>query len=102
MNNLKGKHPTLGIIKTTIWYKFGDYTFQMWKEGEIKYNNAFVFSLYNKKNIILNNQNMVLVLKKMKDGNLVVQIMQLLRIVIKIIVMFLEMLKFFLLNIRNN
>ena len=45
---------------------------------------------------------MVLVLKKMKDGNLVVQIMQLLRIVIKIIVMFLEMLKFFLLNIRNN
>ena len=74
----------------------------MWKEGEIKYNNAFVFSLYNKKNIILNNQNMVLVLKKMKDGNLVVQIMQLLRIVIKIIVMYLEMLKFFLLNIRNN
>ena len=51
------------------------------------------FHLTIKNNIILNNQNMLLVLKKMKVGDLVIQIMQLLllRIVVKIIVILLEM-----------
>ena len=49
MNKCNGKCPTLAIIKTTNGYKFGGYTTQIWKEGEIKDNNAFVFSLDNKK-----------------------------------------------------
>ena len=51
MNKCNGKCPTLAIIKTTNGYKFGGYTTQIWKEGEIKDNNAFVFSLDNKKKI---------------------------------------------------
>ena len=49
MNKCNGKCPTSAIIKINNGYKFGGYTTQIWKEGEIKDNNAFVFSLDNKK-----------------------------------------------------
>lgn len=44
-----GKKPTYAIIKTKKGYKFGGYTTEYWKEGKIKDNNAFVFSLNKKK-----------------------------------------------------
>ena len=49
MNKCKGKCPTLAVIKTTNGYVFGGYTTQMWKEGEVKDNNAFVFSINKKR-----------------------------------------------------
>ena len=49
MNKVKGKCPTLAVIKTTNGYCFGGYTTQMWKNGEVKDNNAFVFSIDKKK-----------------------------------------------------
>ena len=49
MNKCKGKCPTLAVIKTTNGYVFGGYTTQMWKEGKVKDNNAFVFSIDNKR-----------------------------------------------------
>ncbi len=49
INKCNGKCPTLAIIKTTNGYKFGGYTTQIWKEGEIQDNNAFVFSFDKKK-----------------------------------------------------
>ena len=49
LNKCKDKCPTLSIIKTTNGYKFGGYTTQLWKEGQIKDNEAFVFSLNKKK-----------------------------------------------------
>lgn len=45
----QNKSPTLVIIETTKGRKFGGYTTQIWKQGEIKDNNAFVFSLVTKK-----------------------------------------------------
>ena len=44
-----GKKPTYAIIKTKKGYKFGGYTTECWKSGQIKDNNAFVFSLNKKK-----------------------------------------------------
>ena len=44
-----GKKPTYAIIKTKKGYKFGGYTTECWKQGKIKDNNAFVFSLNKKK-----------------------------------------------------
>ena len=44
-----GKKPTYAIIKTKKGYKFGGYTTECWKQGQIKDNNAFVFSLNKKK-----------------------------------------------------
>ena len=49
MNKCNGKCPTLAVIKTTNGYVFGGYTTQMWKEGEVKDNNAFVFSIDKKR-----------------------------------------------------
>ena len=49
MNKCKGKCPTLAVIKTTNGYVFGGYTTQMWKEGKVKDNNAFVFSINKKR-----------------------------------------------------
>ena len=49
MNKCKGKCPTLAVIKTTKGYIFGGYTTQLWKEGEVKDQNAFVFSIDKKK-----------------------------------------------------
>jgi len=49
MNKCKGKLPTLAVIKTTNGYIFGGYTTQLWKEGEVKDHNAFVFSIDKKK-----------------------------------------------------
>ena len=49
MNKCKGKCPTLAVIKTTNGYVFGGYTTQMWKEGKVKDNNAFVFSIDKKR-----------------------------------------------------
>lgn len=54
MNKCFGKCPTLAIIKTTNGYKFGGYTTQQWKEGKIKDNNAFVFSIDKKKKYNIN------------------------------------------------
>ena len=48
INKVKNKCPTLAIIKTTKGIKFGGYTTQMWNEGEIKDNDAFVFSFDKK------------------------------------------------------
>ena len=48
-NKVSGKCPTLAVIKTTNGYCFGGYTTQMWKNGEVKDNNAFVFSIDKKK-----------------------------------------------------
>jgi hypothetical protein len=49
MDKCNGKCPTLAVIKTTNGYVFGGYTTQMWKNGEVKDNNAFVFSIDKKK-----------------------------------------------------
>jgi hypothetical protein len=49
MNKCNGKCPTLAVIKTINGYVFGGYTTQMWKEGEVKDNNAFVFSIDKKR-----------------------------------------------------
>ena len=49
MNKCNGKCPTLAVIKTTNGYVFGGYTTQMWKQGEVKDNNAFVFSIDKKR-----------------------------------------------------
>ena len=49
MDKCNGKCPTLAVIKTTNGYVFGGYTTQMWKEGEVKDNNAFVFSIDKKR-----------------------------------------------------
>ena len=49
MNKCKGKCPALAVIKTTKGYIFGGYTIQLWKEGEVKDQNAFVFSIDKKK-----------------------------------------------------
>ena len=51
INKVNGKCPTLAVIKTTNGYSFGGYTTQMWKEGEVRDNNAFVFSIDKKKKI---------------------------------------------------
>ena len=47
-NKCGGKKPTYAIIKTKKGYKFGGYTTEFWN-GLMKDNNAFVFSLDNKK-----------------------------------------------------
>jgi uncharacterized coiled-coil protein SlyX len=49
MDKCNGKCPTLAVIKTTNGYVFGGYTTQMWKEGKVKDNNAFVFSINKKR-----------------------------------------------------
>ena len=49
MDKCNGKCPTLAVIKTTNGYVFGGYTTQMWKEGKVKDNNAFVFSIDKKR-----------------------------------------------------
>ena len=49
INKVNGKCPTLAVIKTTNGYSFGGFTTQMWKEGEVRDNNAFVFSIDKKK-----------------------------------------------------
>ena len=49
MDKCNGKCPTLAVIKTTNGYVFGGYTTQMWKTGEVKDNNAFVFSIDKKR-----------------------------------------------------
>ncbi len=49
MDKCNGKCPTLAVIKTTNGYVFGGYTTQMWKQGEVKDNNAFVFSINKKR-----------------------------------------------------
>ena len=46
---VENKFPTLAIIETTKGRKFGGYTTQIWKNGETKDNNAFVFSFVTKK-----------------------------------------------------
>ena len=48
-NKCEGKKPTYAIIKTKKGYKFGGYTTELWKQGTIKDNNAFVFSLDKKR-----------------------------------------------------
>ena len=48
-SKIKNKCPTYALIKTTDGIKFGGYATQLWTEGEIKDNDAFVFSLDNKK-----------------------------------------------------
>ena len=48
-NKCEGKKPTYAIIKTKKGYKFGGYTTELWKQGQIKDNNAFVFSLDKKR-----------------------------------------------------
>ena len=48
-NKCEGKKPTYVIIKTKKGYKFGGYTTKLWKQGTIKDNNAFVFSLDKKR-----------------------------------------------------
>lgn len=49
MNKCKGKSPTLAVIQTANGKIFGGYTTQMWKEGEVKDNGAFVFSIDKQK-----------------------------------------------------
>lgn len=49
INKCGGKKPTYAVIKTKKGYKFGGYTSEFWKEGQIKDYNAFVFSLNKKK-----------------------------------------------------
>ena len=44
-----GKCPTLAVIKTTNGYVFGGYTTQIWKAGQTRDENAFVFSIDKKK-----------------------------------------------------
>ena len=60
MNKFSGKSPSLCVVKTTNGFIFGGYTTQIWKDGKIKDNNAFVFSINNKKNIKLKNLNLQL------------------------------------------
>ena len=48
-NKCGGKKPTYAIIKTKKGYKFGGYTTELWKDTQIKDNNAFVFSLNKEK-----------------------------------------------------
>ena len=52
LNKCNGKCPTLSVIKTINGYIFGGYTTQLWKEGQIKIQNAFVFSINKKKSIL--------------------------------------------------
>ena len=49
LNKVSGKSPTLAVIKTINGYSFGGYTTQEWKNGEVKDDNAFVFSIDKKK-----------------------------------------------------
>ena len=49
MDKCNGKCPTLAVIKTTNGYVFGGYTTQMWKQGKVQDNNAFVFSIDKKR-----------------------------------------------------
>ena len=49
IDKCQGKCPTYVIIETSKGYKFGGYTNQFWKESQAKDNEAFVFSLNNKK-----------------------------------------------------
>ena len=49
MNKVSGKCPTLTVIKTIKGYSFGGYTTQMWQYGEVRDNDAFVFSIDKKK-----------------------------------------------------
>lgn len=49
INKVNGKSPTYAIIETTKGYKFGGYTTKLWKQGKIEDNDAFVFSVNNKK-----------------------------------------------------
>ena len=53
MNKVNGKCPTLSVIKTTNGYIFGGYTTQLWKQGEVKDENAFVFSIDKKKKYLI-------------------------------------------------
>ena len=53
MKKVNGKCPTLAVIKTTNGYIFGGYTTQLWKEGEVKDENAFVFSIDKKKKYLI-------------------------------------------------
>ena len=53
MKKVNGKCPTLAVIKTTNGYIFGGYTTQCWKNGEVKDENAFVFSIEKKKKYII-------------------------------------------------
>ena len=53
MKKVNGKCPTLAVIKTTNGYIFGGYTTQFWKEGEVKDENAFVFSIDKKKKYLI-------------------------------------------------
>ena len=48
-NKCGGKKPTYVVIKTKKGYKLGGYTTKLWEGGQIKDDNAFVFSLNNKK-----------------------------------------------------
>ena len=59
LEKVNAKCPTLIVIKTTNGHLFGGYTTQLWKDENkaIRDENAFVFSIDKKKNIILNNQN---------------------------------------------
>ncbi len=83
MNKCNGKCSTLAIIKTTNGYKFGDYTTQIWKEGELKIIMYLFFRLIIKKNIILNNQNMLLVLIKIIFGYLVGHMLEMKLVIFK-------------------
>ena len=49
INKSDGKSPTLAIIKTIDGKIFGGYTTKIWKEGPVRDENAFVFSVDNKK-----------------------------------------------------
>ena len=53
MKKVNGKCPTLAVIKTTNGYIFGGYTTQFWKEGKVKDENAFVFSIDKKKKYLI-------------------------------------------------
>ena len=48
-----GKCPTMVIIQTTKGGIFGGYTSKPWEQKKITDDDAFVFSLYTKKNILL-------------------------------------------------
>ena len=48
-NKCSNKCPTLAIIETTKGFKFGGYTSEYWKEGAVRDDKAFVFSLDKKK-----------------------------------------------------
>ena len=61
-DKVKGKSPTLILIKTKTGYKFGGYTTVEWDmTGYYKYQkdeNAFIFSINNKKKNLTLKKNM--------------------------------------------